>query len=66
MKRFPLPAVPSSPDRERHRFDTAIHQRVSIFSGEVGTKIKMLDPATATPEDCANKINEILTLLYNP
>lgn len=62
MNRRAIPRVPPTDDRERRGFDEAIKERLEILSGLRGVKIAPLDPATATVEDCANKINAVLEI----
>lgn len=59
------PAIPSTPkpDENRARFDQALRENVEIITGIRSEPISLLDPANATTEDCANKINEILARL---
>lgn len=59
------PSIPLAPkaDRTRTSFDAAIKERLEILCGERSTRITRLDPAIATAEDNAKKINEILELL---
>jgi hypothetical protein len=40
-----------------------MRETLQIITGKRGVKIARLDPASATAEDCANKLNEILDLL---
>lgn len=60
-RRQGIPRVPDS-NPERQRFDGALKERIELFSGERGGKIKLLE-ATATEADRNSKINEIITLL---
>jgi hypothetical protein len=59
------PAIPSTPkpDENRARFDQALRENIEIMTGRRAEPIEPLDPATATAEDCAHKINEILARL---
>ena len=59
------PAIPSTPkpDENRARFDQAVRENIEILTGRRSDPIALLDPATATAEDCASKINEILARL---
>lgn len=59
------PAIPSVPkvDDPRDRFDGAVKETLEIFKGERGAKISLLLPATATTEQIALKVNELLALL---
>ena len=59
------PAIPSTPKpgESRARFDQALRENIEILTGRRSDPIAMLDPTTATSEDCANKINEILARL---
>lgn len=59
------PAIPSTPkpDENRARFDQAVRENLEILTGRRAEPITLLDPATATTEDCAKKINEILARL---
>lgn len=62
MTRRQIPKVPPG-DTERKRFDDSIKERIQLFSGELGVRLALLDPATATVSDCAKKINEVILLL---
>ena len=44
-------------------FEKAVKERLEQIAGERGTKIKPLDPATATSADIYSKINELIALL---
>lgn len=57
-----IPKVPSSGGSRAH-FDGAIKESMEILMGRRATPITLLDPSTATAEDCAKKINEILERL---
>ena len=59
------PAIPSTPkpDENRARFDQAVRENLEILTGRRAEPITLLDSATATTEDCAKKINEILARL---
>lgn len=59
------PAIPSvpRPSDDRTRFDGAIKEGMEILMARRVAPIELLDPSTATAEDCANKINEILARL---
>lgn len=59
------PAIPPTPKpgENRARFDQALRENVEIVTGRRSDPIALLDPATATAEDCASKINEILARL---
>ena len=59
------PAIPSTPKpgENRTRFDQALRENIEIITGIRSEPISLLDPANATTEDCANKINEILARL---
>jgi hypothetical protein len=56
------PGIPSAPKKgdDRSRFDGAVKESLETIMGRAGNRISALNPATATAEDCANKINEIL------
>ncbi len=56
------PAIPPVPKRgeDRARFDQAVRENIEILTARRADAITLLDPATATAEDCAHKINEIL------
>lgn len=56
------PAIPSTPKpgENRARFDQALRENVEILTGRRAEPITLLDPATATAEDCAHKLNEII------
>lgn len=64
MRKPGIPPVPK-PGEDRARFDGAIKEIVEVVTGrrQKVAPIALLDPATATAEDCANKINEILERL---
>ena len=59
------PGIPSTPKpgEDRARFDQALRETVEIVTGRRAAPIAALNPATATTEDCAKKINEILERL---
>ncbi len=59
------PAIPPVPraGEDRTRFDGAIKESMEIIMARRALPIARLDPSTATAEDCANKINEILARL---
>lgn len=59
MKLRAIPPVPKG-DSPREGFDTALKENLEVITGRRSDKIKLLDPATATLTDVANKINEIL------
>lgn len=63
MKPRNIPRVPPVQDPERRGFDEAVKERLEILFGSRGVKIEALNTATATTEQCASKINEILALL---
>lgn len=54
------PAIPSTPKpgENRARFDQALKENVEILTGRRADPIELLNPATATTEDCAKKLNE--------
>jgi hypothetical protein len=56
------PAIPPIPKvgEPRLRFDQSVKEMLETMSGRRGTPISALDTTTATAEDCAAKINEIL------
>lgn len=56
------PAIPSTPKPgdNRARFDQAVRENIEILTARRADLIMLLDPATATAEDCAKKINEII------
>jgi len=58
------PAIPSTPKQgdPRDRFDGAMKETIEIFKGDRGGKITPL-LSTATTEQIALKVNEILALL---
>jgi hypothetical protein len=58
-----IPRVPPTDGAERRAFDEAVKERLEVIAGLRGVKIALLDPATATVEDCANKINAVVELL---
>lgn len=62
MKKPPIPSVPTG-DRTRAGFDSAVKERLELLGGERNTKIKPLDPETATLSDIATKLNELIYLL---
>lgn len=59
------PAIPPVPraGEDRTRFDGAMKESMEILMARRVSPITPLDPVTATAEDCANKINEILERL---
>lgn len=59
------PAIPPTPKPgdARSRFDQALRENIEILTARRAEPITLLDPATATAEDCAKKINEILQRL---
>jgi len=59
------PGIPPAPKpgEDRRKFDGAIKETLEVLTARRGDAITLLDPATATAEDCANKINEILARL---
>ena len=60
------PAIPPTPKpgEARHRFDQSLKEMLETMSGRRGAApITELDTTTATAEDCATKINEILQAL---
>lgn len=59
------PAIPSTPKpgEDRRRFDQALRENIEILTGLRADPIALLDPATATAEDCAKKLNEIIERL---
>lgn len=61
------PAIPSTPkpDENRARFDQALRENIEILTGRRADPIPLLDPATATTEDCAKKINELVRRLQD-
>lgn len=56
------PAIPETPKpgQLRARFDQAVRENIEILTARRTEPITLLDPATATAEDCAKKLNEIL------
>jgi hypothetical protein len=62
MKKPAIPPAPK-PGEDRGRFDQSIKESMEVIMGRRGDPIALLDPATATAEDCANKINEMLALM---
>jgi hypothetical protein len=58
-----IPRVPPTDNPERRGFDEATKERLEVIAGLRGVKIALLDPATATLEDCVNKINAVVDLL---
>lgn len=63
LVRRPIPRVPTTKDKLREDFDEAVKERLEIFGGTRGERISLLDAATATTEQCALKLNELLRLL---
>jgi hypothetical protein len=59
------PGIPPTPKsgEDRRRFDQAVKETLESMSGRRGGRISELDTTTATAEDCATKINEILQAL---
>ena len=58
-----IPPVPKAGE-SRARFDQSVKEMLETMSGRRGAApIAELDTATATAEDCAVKINEILQAL---
>jgi hypothetical protein len=60
------PGIPSVPKagEPRFRFDQSLKETLELMSGRRGgAPIAELDTETATAEDCAVKINEILQAL---
>lgn len=59
------PAIPGTPKpgENRARFDQALRENIEILTARRSDAIALMDPSTATAEDCAKKINEILTRL---
>lgn len=64
MKKPGIPSTPK-PGEERAKFDNALRLCAESIMGRRGSKIALLDPATATAADCAAKINEILRNLQD-
>lgn len=63
MARKPgIPPVPK-PGDSRVKFDAGVKETLEVITARRGTAIAELDATTATAEDCANKINEILARL---
>lgn len=59
------PAIPPTPKpgENRARFDQALRENVEILTARRSDPIELLNPATATAEDCAKKLNEIIERL---
>lgn len=59
------PAIPSTPKpgENRTRFDQALKENVEILTARRADPIALLDTTTATAEDCAHKLNEIIERL---
>lgn len=62
MSRRAIPRVPPTADRDTRDFSEAVKERLEVISGLRGGKITRLQ-RTASAEECAVKINEILELL---
>ena len=66
MSHATKPGIPPTPKpgEPRLRFDQTVKETLETLMGRRGTAIiQILDPATATAEDCAKKINEIIEVL---
>jgi hypothetical protein len=63
MKKPPIPPLPKDGE-SRTRFDQALKESVEIIKGDRGTRIEPLDEVTATTQQVAVKINEIIALLH--
>lgn len=59
IKKPGIPPAPK-PGDNRARFDQAVKESIETIMARRGPVIQLLEPTTATAEDCANKINEIL------
>ena len=62
MKKRSIPGVPQ-PGQPRREFDTALKEGMEVLTGIRGTRVKPLDPGTATTADIVAKVNELLDLL---
>ena len=62
MKKPAIPSVPRVGDL-RDRFDSSLKECLETITGRNGGTIKPLNRDTATLDDCAAKINEIIGLL---
>jgi len=65
MRASKKPAIPSTPKpgQDRARFDQALRENVEILTARRAEPIALLDTTTATAEDCAHKLNEIIERL---
>tara|TARA_R110000868_G_scaffold331496_3_gene592484 strand:+ start:4275 stop:4466 length:192 start_codon:yes stop_codon:yes gene_type:complete len=62
MRKPAIPAVPRIADN-RTRFDSSLKECIETITGRNGGSISLLNRDTATLDDCAAKINEIIELL---
>ena len=62
MKKPALPPVPKTGE-DRTRFDSAVKENLNVLTGRIGTPIALLNRDTATLDDVAAKINELLERL---
>lgn len=62
MRKPALPAIPKQGE-DRARFDSAVKENLNVLTGRIGGAITPLDRDTATLDDVAAKINEILEQL---
>lgn len=63
MKKPSIPSVPKDGE-PRVRFDQALKETVEILKGDRGTRIVPLNEVTATTQQTAAKLNEIIALLH--
>lgn len=63
MKKPSIPLVPKR-DEDRTRFDQALKETVEIIKGDRGARITPLNEVTATTQQVAAKLNEVIALLH--
>lgn len=61
MRKPAIPVVPRN-DQDRSRFDSSVKESLETIKGDRGGKISPLN-TSATSEQIAMKVNEILALL---
>ena len=63
MKKPSIPSIPKDGE-PRIRFDQAVKENIEIIKGDRGTRIVPLNEVTATTQQVAAKVNEIIALLH--
>lgn len=62
MKKPSIPSIPKDGE-PRVRFDQAVKESIEIIKGDRGTRIVPLNEVTATTQQVAEKVNELLSML---